>query len=79
MCDPGNLGILLCNPFCGIDHHQHHIRSLYCRYSTNDTESLQLFLDLIFSSQSRGIDKNIFSVLVFDCRINGISCGARDI
>ena len=76
MCHTGDLGILLRNPFCGINHKDHHIRSFNGSNGTDNTVSLNIFLDLAFTTQSCGINKHILCIIVNDLRINGISCSS---
>ena len=79
MSNSGNLRILFCDTFCRIDHHKDNIGTLYCTYSTDDTITLQFFLDLILSTKTCCVDKNVFLSVMHDLCINRISCCTCDI
>ena len=76
MCDPGDLGILLCHALGRIDHHDHNICLFYGSNSANDTKSLQFFLDLALAAQSCRVDKDIFLAMELDLGIDRISGGS---
>ena len=80
MCDPCDLGILLGHALSSIDHDNADICALHSRDCTDDAVALDLFLDLILTSQSCGIDKYIFFSIVLNVgidRISGRTCDIR--
>ena len=79
MCNAGDLGILLSHTLDRINHNNNDIRTFHRRNSTDDTVSLNLFLDLVLSSEPRRINKHIFLSVVTDIRIDCISCRTRNI
>ena len=79
MCHTCDLGILLRNTFCGINHKDHHIRSFNSRNSTDDTVSFNVLFDLAFTAQSCRVNKYILCIIMNDLRVNGISCSTGHI
>ena len=79
MGDSGNLCILFRNTLCGINNNNDNVRTLYCRYGTNNTVPLDFFLNLILSPKSRCINKGIFFSVKLDLGIDCIPGGSCDI
>ena len=79
MCDPCDLGILLGHALSSIDHDNADICTLNGCHCTDNTVTLDLFFDLILTSQSCGIDKHIFFSIVLNVGIDRISGRACDI
>ena len=79
LCDSRNLGILLGHALGSIDHDNADICTLHSCHCTDNTIALDLFLDLILTSQSCGIDKHIFFSIVLNVGIDRISGRACDI
>ena len=76
MSNSCDLGILFCNTFLRIDHHDYHICALHSGHCTYNTISFQFLFYFAFSSKSCSINENIFSVLIGYLRIYGISGGS---
>jgi hypothetical protein len=80
MCDSRDLGILLGHALGSVDHNNTDICTLNGCHCTDNTVTLDLFFDLILTSQSCGIDKHIFFSIVLnisiDC-ISGCTCDIR--
>ena len=79
MCDSGDLRILLRNAFFRIDHQYHDLRTLHGTDSTDDHVTLQLFLDLILTTESRSINEDIFLAVISDLGVHRVSGSTCDI
>ena len=73
MSDSCDFCILFGHTLGRIDHNDTHIGALHCRHGTDDTVTLDFFLDLILTAQSCCIDKHIFLSVVPDIRIDCIT------
>ena len=71
--NPRDLSVLLSHAFHRVDHHQHNVRPLHCRHRANNAVTLQLFFDLALSAKSCRINKDIFSSVMDNLRVNGVS------
>ena len=79
MGNPCNLGILFGNAFGSVNHNDHNVCPLHCRHSADNAKPFQLFLDLVLTPQTRGINKYIFSAIPDNLRIYGVPGGSCDV
>ena len=79
MGNSGDLRILLRNAFFRIDHQYHDLRTLHGTDSTDDHVTLQLFLDLILTTESRSINEDIFLAVISDLGVHRVSGSTCDI
>ena len=79
MGNSGDLRILLRNAFFRIDHQYHDLRTLHGTDSTDDHVTLQFFLDLILTTESRSINEDIFLAVISDLSVHRVSGSTCDI
>ena len=75
----GDLGVLLGDPFLGVDHEDRDIRSLHRADRAHDHIALQVLFDLVLAPEACSINEDVLLAVMLYARVDGVAGRSRDV